>query len=228
MENINKSKNQLLKENNQLKDKIAEVEKSVIDYKWSKEELRLHTIIVNNLPVGYNLFDMEGKVLIVNNVARRYFGVSEDDPLTSYRFFDDPSITDDTKRKVRNGEMAIEERYIDFHAIKNHKMYESEKTIQDKLFIQLLYKPYGPIDNPYGLIVIIQDFTERKQSENELRKYRNKLEDLVEERTMELEEKNKNLQEQNNELARYNKLMVGREYRIKELRDEIEKLKKKS
>ena len=106
-----KSQKQLLKEIDQLKSKIAEL-------KNSETERNLSEVILDNLPVGYNLFDMEGKVISVNSMARKYFGVSEDDPLTDYCFFDDPSISEDTKWKVRNGKVAIEERYIDFHTNK--------------------------------------------------------------------------------------------------------------
>ncbi len=63
----------------------------------------------------------------------------------------------------------------------------------------------------------IQDITEIKQAELELGKYRDSLEALVKEQTQELEEKVK-------ELERMNALFVGRELRIKELRDKIAEL----
>jgi len=31
---------------------------------------------IDYLPVGINIFDLEGKVVYVNNIARQYFGVS--------------------------------------------------------------------------------------------------------------------------------------------------------
>ena len=55
------------------------------------------------------------------------------------------------------------------------------------------------------------------QKDMELKKYKTNLEDIVAERTKELEEKNK-------KLAEFNKLFIGREFRIKELKDKIEKL----
>ena len=72
----------------------------------------------------------------------------------------------------------------------------------------------------------VLNITEQKKAEKELKKYRYHLEKLVKERTTKLEKTNKDLQEQNKELERYNKLMVGREFRIKELRDENDELKK--
>ncbi|MBW2646438.1 MAG: hypothetical protein JRE23_09715 [Deltaproteobacteria bacterium] len=59
--------------------------------------------------------------------------------------------------------------------------------------------------------------TERKRAEEELNKYRDHLEDLVKERTGELEEKN-------SELERMNMLFVGREFRIKELKEKVKEL----
>ena len=66
----------------------------------------------------------------------------------------------------------------------------------------------------------ILDITEFKQTEDELKKYREHLEELVEKRTADLEEKNE-------ELERYNKIFVGREFRIKELKDKVKELEKK-
>ncbi len=63
-----------------------------------------------------------------------------------------------------------------------------------------------------------QDITEKKKFEQELIKYRDRLEELVKERTSELEAKNK-------ELERYFDAFVERELRTKELFEENEKLK---
>ncbi|MCF7910881.1 MAG: PAS domain-containing protein [Candidatus Cloacimonetes bacterium] len=58
------------------------------------------------------------------------------------------------------------------------------------------------------------------QDITELKKYRENLEEMVKQRTEDLEEKNA-------ELQRFNKLFIGREFRIKELRDELKTLKEK-
>ena len=54
----------------------------------------------------------------------------------------------------------------------------------------------------------------------ELKKYREHLEEMVNERMKEIEDKSK-------QLERMNKLFVGREFRIKELREKVKKLKRK-
>ena len=67
------------------------------------------------------------------------------------------------------------------------------------------------------IIAVDRDITNRKKVEEKLEKYHDSLEELVKERTIELEKKNA-------ELERYNNLFVGREFRIKELRDKVKKL----
>ncbi len=65
-----------------------------------------------------------------------------------------------------------------------------------------------------------QDITQRKQAEAELEKYQKHLESLVKEQTGKLEDKVL-------ELERMNDLFVGREFRIKELRNRIKELELK-
>ena len=63
-------------------------------------------------------------------------------------------------------------------------------------------------------------------SESELNKHKTELEKLVKESAKELGIKYKELEEKNEELERMNKLFIGREFRIKELRDRVKLLEK--
>ncbi len=66
-------------------------------------------------------------------------------------------------------------------------------------------------------VTSVRDISERKQAEEEIRKYHENLEEIVTDRTKELAEKNR-------ELERMNNLFVGREFRIKELKNKIKDL----
>jgi PAS domain-containing protein len=70
---------------------------------------------------------------------------------------------------------------------------------------------------PITMIGVCFDVTEIKEAEDELKKHRETLEDLVKERT-------KKLEENNNELERFNDLFIDREFRIKELRNKLNSL----
>ena len=88
------------------------------------------------------------------------------------------------------------------------------------------------------VLLLIQDITEQKREEEELRKYRHNLEKLVEERTNELRTINEQLQEEIaernqaeedlqkrlQELEIYYKATIGREGRIIELKQQVNKL----
>ena len=76
---------------------------------------------------------------------------------------------------------------------------------------------YDDTGNASRSIGTIQDVTERKKIEDELTLHKTQLEILVKEQTQKLEEKVA-------ELERMNELFVGREFRIKELRDKINEL----
>ena len=77
------------------------------------------------------------------------------------------------------------------------------------------YNDNGKIFEIYG---ISQDITEFKLKEIELEQHRTHLEQLVQQRTEKLEK-------QNQELRHYHELFIAREFRIKELKDEIQALK---
>ncbi|OFX83808.1 MAG: hypothetical protein A2W99_03030 [Bacteroidetes bacterium GWF2_33_16] len=76
-------------------------------------------------------------------------------------------------------------------------------------------------NKPLYFLPVITDITKRKKVEEELLNLKNKLEERVEEQTMELSQKI-------DELERMNKLFIGRELRIKELKDKIKELENKN
>ncbi|HES60051.1 MAG TPA: hypothetical protein ENO18_06445 [Caldithrix sp.] len=68
--------------------------------------------------------------------------------------------------------------------------------------------------------------TERLEFEKELKKHRDNLEKLVKQRTEELENSNKELTERTKELEKFNKVMLDREFRIIEMKKEVNLLSK--
>ena len=77
-----------------------------------------------------------------------------------------------------------------------------------------------------AVLVLLHDITGRKKAEQKLQQHKKMLEQTVAERTKQLEQQNLTLGEKNSELEQFNKLFVGREFRIKELRDKVMELEK--
>ncbi|MBN1820116.1 MAG: PAS domain S-box protein [Prolixibacteraceae bacterium] len=82
------------------------------------------------------------------------------------------------------------------------------------------FATYSYILSKGQIIVFVMDVSERKKAEAELEQHCNNLEDLVKKRTLELEEKNQ-------ELEKFNELFIGREFRIKELKEKVQELEQK-
>lgn len=74
-------------------------------------------------------------------------------------------------------------------------------------------------ENPVSMMMILHDLTRERKVREDLRKYHEQLEETVKSRTAELEEKNA-------ELERLNKLFVGRELRMIQLKHKIADLEK--
>jgi hypothetical protein len=88
-----------------------------------------------------------------------------------------------------------------------------------RTFYENRYSPIFDEDKEIiGVSVFVLDITNRIKGERKLQKYRNHLEQLVDERTKEIDEKNKKLLEQM-------KIFVGRELKIRDLENKIKILR---
>jgi len=220
MKNNDKTKKQLLKELEKLKAKVTKLEKSKSEHKKTEKEVisakvRLEHLLAKSSVIIYSSFAKEpfGATYISENV-RDIIGYEPNDFLEDPGFWANRIHPDDFARVFRELLKIFE---VGFH---NHE-YRWKKN--DGSYIWLhdeLILVYDKKGIPIEMVGTWLDITDRKKAEKELEKHRDHLEELVKERTKELEEKNK-------ELKRFNKLFVGREFRIKELKEKVKELEKK-
>jgi len=168
---------------------------------------------------------------IVNNIPKSYTALVEKDLTISFVSGKEYTEKDDEFGKVKVIYLSEEQKTKIFglrnKIIMNNykKTFVGEDQTFDIKYGENFYRYRSvPLPDDYGkinkILVIVEDITERKRNETELQEYRNKLEDMVESRTTELSSKNE-------ELARFNQIFVGREFRIKELRNELKAIKDK-
>ena len=100
---------------------------------------------------------------------------------------------------------------------------ERECVSSDENKRQYSYRsiPLTKIDGSFAhLLVLVEDITERKVHDEEVKNYTNKLKEEVSDRTKKLTEKLADLEQ-------FQRLMVGREVKMSELKQEIEKMRAK-
>jgi len=122
------------------------------------------------------------------------------------------------KKAARQIAMAKEQGYFRFEwihidAMKNEIYFD----------VALTYLPDESHDTYY---TVWRNISDRKRAEKELELVHKNLQELVKERTSELEQKNNELSEQNEKLEKYNDLFIGREFRVKDLREQIKVMKR--
>ena len=182
-----------LEEERKLIDAIAERSGKIIERKQAEEEIEKLSRFPGENPYPILRVNRDGTALYANKSSRALLDV--------WKTREGQRLPDHWGERVK--------RVLDSNQSDNF-----EEKCGNATFL-LILAPVAEMGyaNVYGL-----DITERKQEEKELEQYREHLEVLVNERTVEL---NKKLEE----LERFHNAMVDREFRIKELRDEVDRLK---
>jgi two-component system cell cycle sensor histidine kinase/response regulator CckA len=189
MKDEDKTKEQLLNELLELRQRIAEMEASGEECKraeqsWRENEERFRTIVNTALD---SIFIKDGscKYQFVNTAMERLFGVPASGLLgkTDEELFgkDAGKHINEVDRRVFQGEVVEEEH---------------TKPVQDVLttFHVIKVPMKDTAGNIVGLCGIARDITERKRAEEALRKAHEELERRVEERTADLAINNKQLE----------------------------------
>ncbi len=190
---------------------ITERRLSEQELKESEEKYRLLAETYQNIIL---IHDPEGKITYMNRYGIDYFGLDIKEIIgTSAELLIQKTETLDEARglweKVKQGDYRLHQSEMEFI-----------NQAGDKRILEILASPILKNDAPTGMLIVARDITEKMKIDTELKQYREHLEQLVQERTQKLEE-------QKEELHRFNKLFIGREFRIKELRDKVNNLEEK-
>jgi PAS domain S-box-containing protein len=178
-----------------------------------QESEKRFRLAFENANEGIVLVDTDGSIITLNHRIADSLGYSRKElegmNLNNYTHPEDLDVSPRFFRQSLAGGIdraKFEKRYI----------HKDGHTIWGQVSFSTLRDAEGA---PLYFISHIQDITERKLAEAELAKHREHLEEMVNNRTKELQEKNA-------ELEHLNKLFVGREFRIKALKEKIKELEK--
>lgn len=204
---LNKARNASL---NLIEDLSDEIEKRKQSEKKLKESEERYRLILENSLDAILLTSPDGSIYSANRSACEMFGMTEEEICTAGRNelvdLDDPNLPRILKQREQKGQAKGELRF----KRKTGAIFPAE------ISAALYYNSHGELRN--GLV--IRDISERKQAENLLLELKDRLENEVTLKTQELRQRVA-------ELERFQQATIEREFRIKELRDEISLLKSK-
>jgi PAS domain S-box-containing protein len=178
--------------------------------KEAERRIALLSFALNNVHEAAFLTDEKARFHYVNEESSRVLGYTRDELLTMGVADIDPDFPLDRwpghwAELKEVGSLTFETR----HRAKDRRIFPVEINAN---YIEYDGKGYN--------LALVRDITERKQAQEDIRKLNEELEVRVKERTAELENKNR-------ELERMNKLFVGRELRMVELKERIRELEER-
>ncbi len=203
------------------KGEIIRVEGSFQDI--TKQKLYLQEIqkknefiqtILDNLPIGVAINKIDvGTATYINDKFSEIYGWPSEELKNISEFFQkvypDENYRNELQKKVLEDINSGDPARMNWENLRVTHKDGSHKYINAVNI---------PIFNQNVMVSTVMDITELKLKENELELQQQQLQDLVDQKTREL-------QERVEELERYHDATVNREFRIKELRDEIARLK---
>ncbi|MDD2733316.1 MAG: response regulator [Desulfuromonadaceae bacterium] len=176
----------------------------------SERSVTLLSFALNNVRESAFLIDEQARFHYVNEESCRMLGYSRDELLTL-------SVTD------VDPDFSLERWPAHWAELKSrHSLtFESHHKTRDGRFFPVeLSANYLEYDGQGYNLALARDITDRKRAEEELRLLNAELEQRVIQRTAELEAKNTDLQ-------KMNKVFVGRELKMVELKERIRELEEK-
>ncbi len=149
------------------------------------------------------VYDMKGIATYVNPAFEQTFGLSRDELLGKQIDFVPPENVAETRAAIK---LMLSGQKI--HLFETRRLTR-DGTILDVQLSSTLYQ--GADGQPLGNIVTLRDISDRKRDEEELDRYRSRLEELVTERTAELAQANLKLEQEIEDRKRAEKALRKRE-----------------
>ena len=189
------------------------VERKKAEAQIRKSEQRYRGLLESS-PDPVVVYDMQGNATYVNPAFEQTFGFSREEIIGQRIDFVPKESWSETQAAI---ETMLSGQKVN--------LFETRRRTRDNRILDVQLSSTLYLDhqgNTAGNIVTLRDITKQKQAEKELKKYRDHLEDLVQERTLELEVTNLHLGKEIEERKRVEVALRKRERELKAQSDRLE------
>jgi PAS domain S-box-containing protein len=186
-----KSRDELLKELNALQQEHnalkALYNKDISESKRVENVLRKSEmqfrILSEQSPIAIEVLDSEGILISVNQACLDLFGIIDSTEIMRFNLFDDPNLTEERKKDLRNYKTIHYQSIFDFEKVKEFNLYQTTKSGQ--IWLDILVTSIKNDGNiPDGYYLHIQDITRQKLAEKALFESEKKFRNLFENATV--------------------------------------------
>ncbi len=143
---------------------ITEAKKAQILLNESEEKFRG---IYEQSPVAIEIYDVDGKLIDVNQNTLNMFGVDDKKYIIGFNLWEDPNLSTEKIKALKNGKPISISTNFDFEIVKSKKLYPTSRS--GTMYMDMYAIPLKLNNEITGYLVQIIEVTERKQAEEKIR-----------------------------------------------------------
>jgi PAS domain S-box-containing protein len=129
--------------------------------------------IYEQTPLAIQIYDLNGTLLDVNQQTLDLFGIEDIKYVRDFNFWEDPNLSPDKRKVLEKGQPVLISASFDFEMTGKLVHFPTIRT--GKIFLDMYMMPMRQNNEIIGYIVQIIEVTERKESEETLRKSEDRL-----------------------------------------------------
>lgn len=120
-------------------------------------------------PLGIAVYDADRALVTVNTASLRMFGVPDRDEFSRFNLFNNPFLPEDARLALSRGGSVNCEAVVNFDEVKRENMFVTTRDGRGHFELLISHLGYDHEFRPRGYFAQIQDVTQRRKVEADLR-----------------------------------------------------------